>query len=161
MRSLRYVDLLPYIDYQGWGTVWPVVTNIIARGLHRYGFHSLERDLTLRTLAGTLGAAGSFPEFIIVNREGEVCWPLFKVNAPDGVTDTLLATNFPELKQAWTVSAVLRMAAEPCHLSDSPDWCGSLAEEIRRQLLARPSVIRFHPCRIDRDAAALLEKKAA
>jgi glycogen debranching enzyme len=159
MRSLNYVDLLPYADYQGSWTVWPVSTNIIAKGLHRYGFHSLERDLVLRTLAGAVGVAGSFPEFTLVNPEGEVCWPLVKDSTPDEVTDALLATNFPELHQAWTVSAVLRMTEEPCHQSDAQDWRGALAEEVRWQLLARPSAIRLHPYRLDRAKAALIEEK--
>lgn len=162
MRSLKHGSLLPYADYQGSWTVWPVSTNIIAKGLHRYGFHSLERDLALRTLAGTVGVAGSFPEFMYVNAEGEIGWPLIKDDEPDGVvTGTLQATNFPELNQAWTVSAVLRMTEEACRETDEHDWRGDLSEEIRRQLLARPSAIRLRAYRLDRKSAAELEKKVA
>lgn len=160
MRSLRYGNLLPYADYQGSWTVWPVVTNIIAKGLHRYGFHSLERDLALRTLAGTVGVAGSFPEFMYVNEGGEIGWPLLQDDEPGIAAGTLLATNFPELNQAWTVSTVLRMTEEPCQQADERDWRGVLAEEIRQQLLVRPSVIRLQPYRLDRETAAALEKRA-
>jgi glycogen debranching enzyme len=159
MRSLKHGGLLPYADYQGSWTVWPVSTNIIAKGLHRYGFHSLERDLSLRTLAGTVGVAGSFPEFMYVNADGEIGWPLIKDGEPDMATGTILATNFPELNQAWTVSAVLRMTEESCHRPDRKDWRGDLSEEIRRDLLVRPSVVRLHPYRLDRKGAAELEKK--
>jgi hypothetical protein len=51
------------------------------------------------------------------------------------------------------------MTEESCHRPDRKDWRGDLSEEIRRDLLVRPSVVRLHPYRLDRKGAAELEKK--
>ncbi|HEY2003819.1 MAG TPA: hypothetical protein VGH44_01755 [Candidatus Saccharimonadia bacterium] len=137
MRSLRHADILPYTDYQGSYTSWPVITGIIARGLLRQGFEPLARDLEHRLLTG-LDRVQACAEFIYVDAAGR---PAVRSYAPRSGRAEFFATNLPELRQAWTVSAALRAAR---HLSgpQSGRWEKTLSVGILSKQTAQSRVIR-------------------
>lgn len=117
-RAKSHGNMLPYWDYQGSYTSWPVLTNIFALGLRRQGLIHHAFDMEKRVL-NAANIAGALPEFFYVDDQNEV---RYNVHTKKTVSDAeratrgreehaeeqIRATNKPEQLQAWTVSAVLR-----------------------------------------------------
>jgi len=138
MRSLhRHADILPYTDYQGAYTSWPVITGIIARGLIRQGFEPLARDLEHRLLAG-IDRVQACAEFIYVDGTGR---PAVRSYAPRSGRAEFFATNLPELRQAWTVSAALH-AIRRLPSPKTGQWEQNLSADILSRQTAASQVIR-------------------
>lgn len=71
-RSMRTAEPLGQdIDYHGSQTIWPMFNFMIIEGLRRHGFYRLARQLEFRLLNG-VNALGEFPEFCIVDHEGQL-----------------------------------------------------------------------------------------
>lgn len=113
-RALAHKDILPYWDYQGTFTSWPVLSNIFALGLRRQGLIGHAFDMENR-LINAVNVAGALPEFFYVDEGGTVRYNARVRQETDTpgdregtIEEAIRATNAPEQLQAWTVSAVLR-----------------------------------------------------
>lgn len=107
-RGLSEARLIKYWDYHGSYTTWPKETSDIANGLRWQGFNRLAIELENR-LVNVVRALRSYPEFIYVDRRGRV---LGAAASPHHHAEVTLveSTNNPERVQAWTVSAVIKIA---------------------------------------------------
>jgi len=96
----------PYAAYQGSVATWPVMTNIVSRGLRRCGLPLLAADLETRILAGIAHSDG-FAEGWLVDEDGAV--EPGAGTTGERAEETVLATSVRfEFAQAWTVSAAVR-----------------------------------------------------
>lgn len=147
MRALQHANILPYTDYQGTYTSWPVITGIITRGLIRQGFEPLARDLENRLLSG-LDRMQSCAEFMYVDATGR---PAVRSYATRSGIAEFSAVNLPELSQAWTISAALRAIR---HLP-SPR-AGEWERRLSANILAGKSAASraIHPVRVYINQAA-------
>ena len=109
-RSVRYWDLLDFIDYHGPNTVWPKETFDIAKGLRRAGMPHLANELEQRIVA-SLEQAGEFSEFFYVSRVGKVWYDRDKALQHFGAESPGQQLPIPEPGQAWTIAAAIRIAA--------------------------------------------------
>ena len=104
-RSLRARHLVPYWDYHGSYVSWPKETYDIAKGLRRYGFTRLARQLENRLLNIYLKNR-RYPEFVYVDELGRVL-SVLPGSHEHGELIVVKSSNQPERVQAWTVSAII------------------------------------------------------
>lgn len=108
-RSLDHRGTLepaPYATYQGSLTSWPVMTNIVSRGLARIGLPRLAADLDRRILDG-IGHSGTFAEAWFVDEDGAVEVGVDESDERAEARPLATSSTF-ENAQAWTISAALR-----------------------------------------------------
>ncbi len=95
-----------YSGYHGPLKSWPVLTNIIRRGLDRQGFHGLGYELNTRLING-INISGVFPEFFDVLMDGTVGY--FATKHADGENEDdvdVVSTNGRIMFQTWTGAAL-------------------------------------------------------
>jgi glycogen debranching enzyme len=108
-RGLRHRPALEpdaLVAYQGSLVTWPVMTNIVSRGLRRCGLPGLAADLEDRIEAG-IRHYGDFTEGWIVDQDGAIEPGIHE----DGLRhpERPVATGIQfESAQAWTISAAVR-----------------------------------------------------
>lgn len=141
----------PYATYQGSLTSWPVMTNIVSRGLARVGLPRLAADLDRRILDG-IAHSGRFAEAWLVDEDGAV--DVGADEADHEVERRQLATSSTfENSQAWTISAALRALLAPHHDQRAePGWRRELEDECLATA-ARCHLESVPRCRFDRDHA--------
>lgn len=103
--SLVHQDLLDYPAYQSSHTVWHKETYDVAKGTRRQGFPNLADDLENRLL-NAVNVTGAATEFLYVLPDNRVDYGPFD-GAPREDAEEIIATNVPEIDQAWSISAAL------------------------------------------------------
>lgn len=130
-RALSEAGLIPFWDYHGSYVTWPKETSDIAKGARRQGFSKLAEQLENRLL-NVITQAGSYPEFIFVDKYGQVI--IGEAVALDENDPLLIdSTNYPENIQAWTVAAIIRILTQNNDLEkhfEGSDWHKYLGSEI-------------------------------
>ncbi len=104
-RALSEAHLVGHWDYHGSYVSWPKETYDIAKGLRRYGFSKLARQLESRLLNVFLKNR-RYPEFVYIDDLGRVL-AILPGQHSHGEVIEVLSTNNPEAYQAWTVSAII------------------------------------------------------
>lgn len=130
-RALSEAGIIPFWDYHGSFVTWPKETGDIAKGARRQGYEALARQLENRLL-NVISQAESYPEFLFVDKEGQVI--LGRPVAPDASEVLLIdSTNHPENIQAWTVAAIIRILAQNKRVVNElagSDWHNSVQSEV-------------------------------
>jgi len=109
-RALRHVDLIDFADYHGAQVSWPKETYDIAKGLRRHGYDAAATELENRLLAAAQ-KSGEFYEFYYANRDGKIKYHYRNEHPDEPQFHELGVALLPEPGQAWTMSAVLGIAA--------------------------------------------------
>lgn len=122
MRSLSHRNLVPYWDYQGSMTCWPVTTGRFAQGLRRTGLYLLADDMENRMLNG-IQISGVPYEYYQVDVDGQVHYDPVQLTTKGRTR--IVATNRPEKTQAWTVSAAIRALRSREQVSGAASACYS------------------------------------
>jgi hypothetical protein len=146
-----------YYAYQGTGAVWPVITNVIARGLARWKLGPLAEDLGRGRLLGGLRHSGRADELWYVDRsDGSVAF------RNDASAQRALATAvLGQTEQTWTASAGLYQSNRP-KLPEPPagSWQALLCQEIMpllEQIQAAASIETPESLHLDRETGTKLE----
>jgi glycogen debranching enzyme len=144
-RSLDMAHVVPFWDYHGSYVSWPKETYDIAKGLRRYGFPELARQLENRLLNLVL-RTGEYPEFVYVDEWGRILSGPQTAQTHGGVV-LVEGANKPERIQAWTVSALMAIVSsrglvKRKHISSVP--VESWKRELEHQILARIPRMDFH-----------------
>jgi glycogen debranching enzyme len=115
-RARDQAHLVDHADYHGSLVTWPKETYDIAKGLRRWGFQKLARQLEDRLLNLVL-RFHEYPEFVYVDAHGRVFGgrPVRRkhgeINLASNITP-IAGRNIPERIQAWTVSAIMAIVTE-------------------------------------------------
>ena len=152
-RALRHADAMPYPDYHGAQSCWGVTNSVYAAGLARQGLPDLATDVAVRHITAQ-GATGALREFLYVDPQGRVRFPLLPVEDGAPEEDVLAGTNSPETQQAWTVSFVLRTRLE---WGTSPEPAAGWRAELTRDLATSAPKVELRPAYLDRERAFELE----
>ncbi len=171
--ALRHCTLLPYFDYQGSYTTWPVISNVFATGLRCHGLDALAVDQENRYL-NALNTAGELLEFFYVDEHGRVNYDPFAEWTPSEGATTLPGIDLPSRSQGWTISAALRALlgrVRPSAAGRAARFDGRLYRaKLRGRALGSPTPLlrsreevaaarsRCHPFRIDSVRARALRR---
>ncbi len=124
-RSKSEADLTGFADYHGSWAVWTKETYDYIKGLRRQGLNELANDTANRAL-NMVNISGHNYEFLYANPAGEVDYNPKEYSpgmepTPDEI---IVATNVPEVGQAWTASAVyaLKCQLKPRHHFVPTSW---------------------------------------
>lgn len=160
-RALRHASLLPYADYHGSQSCWGISNSLYAAGLERQGFGELARILATSHIHA-LAATEGIHEFLYVDPEGHVRYPLLAPVPGMPENEVLYGTNHPETNQAWTLSFVLRSLLQQKSPRSGPGMKTTWQRDLEREIIAQGSrpELRLHVAYLDTAEAHAREDHA-